>query len=393
MLHVIREYALERLEAVGAAGERVGAAGGRPEAEALRRAHAAWMLDLGERAEPELTGPAAGAWLGRLERDHDNLRAALGWARERGEAEIGLRLVASIWRFWLARGHLREGRAWLEGLLALAPGGATGNVGADAGREHPVPDRVRARALRAGGSLAESQGDIDAARTWLEAAAALGRAAGDPRTAASALNVLGIIARQQDDLPRAAARYEESLALMREVGDRRGGAVALHNLGGVAIREGDLARAAAHYEEALALLREVGDREGVAACLLNLGEVARRRGEVARAAELQREALALSWAVGDRRQCAEGLEQLANTAGVAGHGGRAARLLGAASALRETLGSPQPPPERADTERDVATARADIGEERWAAAFAAGRALALEGAIAEALGEAGAAED
>src|SRR5262249_19994377 len=100
MLHVIRAYALERLEASD---------GGR-EAEALRQAHAAYFLALAERAEPELTGPAAAIWLDRLEREHDNLRAALGWARTWGDggAETGLRLVGALWRFWWARGHLRE---------------------------------------------------------------------------------------------------------------------------------------------------------------------------------------------------------------------------------------------------------------------------------------------
>jgi predicted ATPase len=97
LLQVIREYALERLQASG-------------EAEVLRRAHAEALLALAERAEPELTRPAAGAWFDRLEREYDNLRAALGWAREQGEAESGLRLVAALYRFWWVRGHLREGR-------------------------------------------------------------------------------------------------------------------------------------------------------------------------------------------------------------------------------------------------------------------------------------------
>jgi predicted ATPase/class 3 adenylate cyclase len=361
LLHVIREYALERLEASG-------------EAEAARRAHAGFVLDLVERAEPELTGPAAGAWLDRLEREHDNLRAALSWARERGEAETGLRVAAAVWRFWAARGHLREGRTWVEGLLAVGTG-----------RE--VPDRVRARALLAGGALAKYQGDAAAAVSWLEQAVALGRPAGDPRTTASALNALGIIAREQDAPERAAEHYAASLALMREVGDRRGIAVGLLNLGVSAYDQHDLDRAAASYSEALALLREVGDREHVAVCLGNLGEVARDRGEVAEAAARGREALALDWALGERRRCAEVLEHLASTAGVARQGERAARLLGAATALREALGIPQPANERADVERLVAAARAAAGEAAWAAAWAAGHALALEEVVAEELGE------
>jgi non-specific serine/threonine protein kinase len=366
MLHVIREYALERLEASG-------------EAEAVRGAHAADMVALAERAEPELRGPEAAAWLDRLEREHDNLRAALGWARERGDAETGLRLAAALWDFWVGRGHLREGRAWVEAVEALASGSAgTAGGGMVA---------VRARALHGGGSLAKWLGDITTAQRWQEEAAALGRSAGDSRTTARALSALGVIARQERNLERATVCFAESLALARELGDRRGIATGLVNLGNVAADQGTLERARAHFMEALALFRQMGDREGAAICLGNLGETVRIQGEAAQAEALGREALALFWEMGDARRCAEGLEELARTAAAAARGARAARLLGAAAALRETLGAPQPPHERADTERDVAAARAALGEEAWAAALAAGQALSLKEVVAEALGE------
>src|SRR5262249_37376633 len=158
----------------------------------------------------------------------------------------------------------------------------------------------------------------------------------------------------------------------------------LANLADIAVWQGDLEQAAA-TAEALALFRQVGDRGNVAACLLSLGWVARMRGEVAQAEALERETLALAWELGDPHRCAEALEQLATTAGAAGQGKRAARLLGVATALRETLGAPQPQPDQTDTEQAVAAARAALGEVRWAAAYAAGRALPLEEAIAEAL--------
>jgi predicted ATPase/class 3 adenylate cyclase len=367
MLQVIREYALERLEASG-------------EAEALRRAHADYFLALAERMEPPLQGPETGAGLGRLEREYDNLRAALGWAQERGEAEIGLRLVAALREFWNARGHLREGRAWVEGLLALAVGDPDDIKSA----ARAVSTGVRARALFTGGSLAMWQGDYAVAKRWLEEAEALGRATGDRWMEARALNALGTLAAHEENLERAAARWADSLALMRALGDQRGIAIALHNLGNIAAYQGDLERAAASFKEAVSLARQEGDQQGVALGLSNLGAVARMGGEVAQAEALLREALTLLWKLGDLRACAGGLEELASTAGVAGQGERAARLLGSAAALRETLDAPPPAPWQAEVEQAVAAARTALGEEAWAAAFAAGRAMTLEQAIAEA---------
>ena len=328
------------------------------------------------RAEPELTGSDAGTWLDRLESEHDNLRTALDWLWKQGEVETGLRVVAAVFRFWMVRGHLREGRMWAERLLALGP--------KDAGAGFAG---IRARALRAAGVLALYQGDDAAAGSWLEQAAALGREVGDSRTVANALSSLGVLMLGQHNLARADAYLEESLALMRAVGGRRDVASVLTNLGIAVYFQGDLARTADVFTEALAVSRQVSDRDLVATNLANLSSVALRQGEVDKAEALGREALALYWELADQRRCAVGLEELASSAGMAGLSERAARLLGAASALREALGTPQPPQEQAETEQATAAARSTLGEAAWAAAFAAGRALPLERAIAEALDE------
>jgi predicted ATPase/class 3 adenylate cyclase len=367
MLQVIREYALEQLEGSG-------------EAEALRREHAACCLALAEQAEPELTGPEQGAWLERLEGEHDNLRAALAWAQTRGAVETGLRLVSALVGFWVRRGHLREGRAWADRLLSL-------DVANTAETTQSAVEPRRARALYAGGDLALWQGDFAVAGSWLEQALASAQAADDPRTTAHILFDQGVLANRQGDQARSMARFEESLALCREADDRYGAALALGGLGNVAVYKGDLVWAAAAFTEALALARQVGDRRNIALCLLNLGWVARKRGVLAQAAAQYREALVMFQELGDPRRYAEALEELAATAGAAGQGERAARGLGAAAALRETIGVPLPPDEWADMEEAVAPARAAVGEDAWAAAFAAGKALTLEQAIAEALGE------
>jgi hypothetical protein len=135
------------------------------------------------------------------------------------------------------------------------------------------------------------------------------------------------------------------------------------------------------------LARAAGDRASITVVLGNLGWVARKRGAVAQAVALTREALAVAWELGDPRRCADALEYLAAAAGVAGQGARAARLWGAAAAVRETLGAPLISDDQADLEQAATPARVALGETAWAAAFAAGHALSLSAAVAEALGE------
>ena len=393
MLETIREYALERLDEGG-------------EAEATRRAHARFFLALAEAAAPRLLGPEQAAWLGRLAAEHDNLRAALAWAIAR-DPDQALRLAGGLWRFWEVRGHLAEGRGWLE--RALAAGGAA--------------PRMRATALNGAGNLAWAQGDLARADELHAAALALRRELGDAGGVAASLSNLGLVAHVRGDLARAAALYDEALALdrergdragiagtlnnladvarirgqlgraaalwaealalRRELGDKRGVAAALDNLGLAVGAQGDLGRAAALHTEAVALQREVGDRQGLAHALNNLGGTVSARGDLARAAALYDEALALSVELGDRLGVARGLEGLAAAAaGSRPH--QTARLLGAAEALRESLGTPLPPGERAVHDRRVAEAHARLGAAAFAAAWGAGQALSLEEAVAAA---------
>ena len=141
MLETIRAYAQEQLAASG-------------ETEIARDAHAAFFLALAEAAAPRLHGPEQLSWLERLETEHDNLRAALAWSLERGETETALRLTGALGAFWRVRGHLSEGRAWLDRALA---GGTAGGGGA-----------LRAKALQEAGTLAWCQGDYGAATALLE---------------------------------------------------------------------------------------------------------------------------------------------------------------------------------------------------------------------------------
>jgi non-specific serine/threonine protein kinase len=400
LLETVRAYSREHLAASG-------------EEATTRSRHLDWCVALAEEAEPRLRGPDQGVWLDRLEREHDNLRVALGWARESGDVELGLRLAGAVRRFWEVRGYVSEGWGWFEALLP----------GADA-----TPAAARASALHGAGTLARDQGDYDRAAALHEEGLALRRALGDKLGIAASLNNLGGVAYYQGDYGRAAALMEESLALKRELGDTWGIANSLGNLGVVAYYQGDYGRAATLYEEALALQREVGDTWGIANSLGNLGDVAARQGDHGRAATLYEEALALGRELGVTRGSAsllyylgvvtyrqgeygraaalltEGLllsrdldarnlralvEAIAWVAAARGQALRAARLAGGAEALWESLGVRVPPDEQADHEADheqaVQVMRAALGEEAFATAWAEGRALSLDQAMALAL--------
>ena len=404
LLETLRQYAAEQLAAFA------------HEAVAVRGRHLAWCVALAEEAAPQLSGPDQGAWLARLEREHDNLRAALALARERAEAELGLRLVGGLWRFWLRRGYLTEGRGWLEGALV------SGGQGLDA---------LRARALIGAGVLAGQQGDHERAAFLFEEALTLYRARGDTQGSADALHNLGIVAKMRRDYRRAATLHEEALALRRTLGDSIGVAASLTNLGIVAYRQGEYRRAAALHEEALALYRALGDTQGTAGSLGNLGNVVHLRGDHLLSTALHEEALALERALGDkigiatslhnlglvtyergdygrldallgeglllsrdlgvRELLAEGLELAAWVVAVRGEMGTAASLGGAAEALRDMLGISLPPGYLANHNRTGHALQVALGAGAFTAAWAEGRALSLEQAIAKALaGRAGA---
>ncbi|MDQ5852092.1 MAG: tetratricopeptide repeat protein, partial [Chloroflexota bacterium] len=368
MLETIHEYAWERLQARG-------------EADVLRQRHAEYFLALAERAEPELTGPLLGAWLLRLEAEHGNLRTALQWVLETGAVELALRLGGALWRFWDWRGHWREGRRWLEAVLE---------------RGNALPATLRVKAVLGAGSFALNQCDYGRAQALLEESLALFRELGDTRGTGSTLNLLGQQATMQGDYGRAQVLFEESLALFRELGDKERISVVLNNLGVAADDQGDYATARACYEESLALAEEVGDTYGVLSVLVNLGLTTLNQHDFAGAKLRFQKTLVQArekrGAEVGIAYCLEGLAAVAGALATAPeHGAWAAWLFGAAEVLRERLGSPLYAAERAKYEEHVAAARAQLGEAAWEAAWAEGRAMPLEQAIAYALEEAASA--
>ena len=350
MLETVREYAVERFEAT--AGD-----------EPLRKRHAEYFLAFVEQASGQLTGPQQRTWLERLEREHDNLRAALDWAVEQPEPELTLRLAGALGRFWEVHGHLNEGQRRLEKALS---------------RCTTASPSIRSAALQAAGILAFVRGDYDRAVALHEESLALRRTLADRAGIAASLHNLSRVRIYQGDREGAETMCAESLALRRELGDVRGIALSLNTLGVIARNRADHVRARTLYEESLALFRQIGDRWGTGLLLNNLARVARDVGDWAGAGARCTESLELFQEVGDRHGISWVLGNLAIVASSAGDWERSARLFGAAEAQRDSVGASvlsMSPAERGIYEAARSTARAKLGEQTFARLEAEGRAM------------------
>jgi len=397
LLATIREFALERLVARGEAAE-------------LERRHAAHYSDQAVAAEAALVGQRQREAAEELNREHDNIRAALAWL----ETNDGPRMAAAcsaLWRFWYVRCHFEEGRRWLVRALATSDGEETlvfANLLSGAAtlalaqsdhaqaadlyerslalRRRLGDDDGVARTLNNLGNVALKRGEYALGAAQYEEATALFRQRGAGRAVlATMLNNLGLAVLYLGEAQRARSTFEEALAQARAAGDVRMVAYALNNLGLALLGEGLYDRARRTFEESLSLQRELGSREGAAASLNNLGLVALRQGHMHESASHLGESLALRQDLGDRVGIAACLEGLACLAAARGEPRRAALLAGAAAGLRRSLGAPAAPHEQAIYAVSLEPARRDLGEQDYAGAFAEGEALSLEAALDEAL--------
>ncbi len=503
MLETIREYGLECLRESG-------------EANLCQRAHALFYLALAEQAEPHLKGAQQVRWWRCLEREQENLRAALAWLIGEEEGELALRLGGALWWFWNIRGYWSEGWRWLEVILglpqaqertvwrakALQGAGefafrlrnpAAGSLAEESvaiyrevgdqrglvvslvglgrarstlekgglltisrvvsGQDQSLVGLGRARstqndsrafrtpheeslrlarevgdpwilayALRNFGDSLGYSGDLKSARLCFEESALLYRALKDHRALAGTLLELVDAALSEQNLVQAATLAQESLALARSLDNRPDIAWALYWLAVIQSLQGESAQAVVQLEESLALAREQGFKPRIGQIQLTLGNILLSRGDAAMASSLAEKSLALSREIGSPEHIAESLWLLARVAAVhgdyaiararyeqslaiakegnykwniafyleglagvvaaQGEPAWAAQLWGAAESLREVTGSPIPPVERADYERSIAAARNQLGEKSFAAAWAEGRTLAPEQALA-----------
>jgi predicted ATPase len=358
LLETIREYAAERLDDCG-------------EAEELRRRHVEHFLALAEEAHPNVRDEwlrGGREWLDRLEREHDNLRAAFDRLEASGETELALRLAGALSAFWESRGHVPEGRRRLERAL----------------RAEERPTAVRARALNGAADMAALGGDPGTGRLRAKEALTLHRMLGDALGTAESLQKLGYAIVEEGDPARARPLLEESIRIFRELGEEHYALWTTRTLAWTYHEGGDLQRARALHEDNLRRARELGNDPLEAALLGSLAMIAVRQGRVQDARSMLKEKLPIWRNVDDRLEIAVGLCQVAHTLVAVGRAGTAVRLLSCSEALREEIGGSESWVARMN-EETLATIRTQLDEAAFAEAWEQGRALTLDEAVALAL--------
>ncbi len=319
MLETIRQFALEKLVASNYHEE-------------VSHRHAAYFLQFAEEAEPKLRGFEQMQWLHELEMAHDNLRAALQWALQRPaalapEIELGVKLASTLWWFWWRRGHLLEGRRWLETALTKS---WVARIW--------LPPPILAKCVHALGGLAYHMSDYEVAKENWDKSLKLKEELGDKVGMSYALNNLGEMAQRQGDYRAALLLHHQSLELKRQTGDRWGTAYSLNEIGTISQRQGDYAQAKTLLEEGLALFEETGHRHGVARSYHNLGKVALCLGDYHEATALHQRSQAEFVQLGERGGLADGLNSLGLLALFAGQAAQARALLQESLAIFQEVG-------------------------------------------------------
>jgi predicted ATPase len=360
MLDTIREYAAEQLLSAG-------------EQEMCRRQHCSYYVDLAEHAEGALQDRNQRVWYARLEREQDNLRAALDWLLRASEAELALRLAGALWRFWQQHGDIREGREWLEaGLIAAKTAGQS------------IPEQVSAKAYWGGSWLAYYQGDYAQSKALSMEYLALAQGFGDTLGIRNALTGIGMSALAAGSHAEAMATLQEALDVCEPLGNIWHRATSFLNLGTACMLAGELPRATALFQEALTLYIERGDEVFTARTQQHLGFVELLRGEYEHAETLFTQSLLAFVELGEQPGIADGLDAAAATRAATGQPRQAGQLIGAATVLRDRLGMVPLPYLRPIWQQFVVQATAQLGESEWAVAMEEGRAVSLQNAIASA---------
>ncbi len=359
LMETIRQYAQDRLRESSHEAE-------------CRSGHLAAFVAFAEEAYPELRGPDQRTWLDRLEAEHDNFRAALTWSVS-ANAEVGLRLAATLARFWAFHSHLAEARTWLTRLLDAVP--STSRT------------IHRVKALSMAGYMAMVQRDHAVAEAFCEQAIILARELNDLPQLAVVANNLSYVLIEQARFAEAEPLLQESIAVCRVIGDRERLANNLVNLGVVMRARGDRVAALTLFEESLALARDTGNRHLVATTLDTLNRDALLQGNLRAAEAHLRETITIFDGLGDRGGVANALEGFALLASAKDASRRAARMWGAAERLRDEVGAPIRLHDQAEHNRLASSARTACGDDAFDEAWREGREMSHEEAMNYAIGD------
>lgn len=353
MLETLHEYAWERLEASG-------------EAETMRRLHAEYFVELVERAEPELRLAQQLRWSQQLEVEQENIRAVFEWSLRCGDVALGVRLAGALLLFWWDYGFHGEGVRWTQQLLP---------------RLNEMEVRYHPKFLISAAQMIQFS-SLEAANRLLVEALRISRELGDAQHAAWALVFLGYTMLEQ---PESAIRVvEEGLLLFRELNHKPGIAQAL-NIIGVIARASDHDRARSALEECLAICQQTGETYRICRVLFNLGVIAQHDGDHERVLSLMNHALRLAVEIRFVSGIAGMLSIFSASISALGQSQRAACLLGWSEAVFERRGAFLQRHDKLEYDRNLAIVRAQLDDATFAAAWAEGRAMTLEQAVAHAL--------
>lgn len=355
MLETIRAFGQERL-----AKSR--------EADAIGRSHAAYFLDFAENLHPNRVEHQERVEhrVRRVEEDLANIRAALAWLAERGDAQHLLRLTAAMAVYWHLRTHFREGRDWLERALDAAP---------------DAPTRSRGQALAGLALILWAQSHYEQATAAARESLTIAESCGDIELAANALHVLGMAAEIQDLWTEAEQHLTLACERWRVLDAKAEEAWALTLLCRVAAGLGNNSLAAQYAEQALSLFREVGHPTGSATALSRLAEIARWRGDDQHAAAAFHEALQIYAETGDRWLITLPLAGLADLAAAHDQVPAAATLVGFLDAFAQETGAPLLSAARLSRDRAERGATAHFGDARSVTFLEAGRTASLAEAV------------
>jgi predicted ATPase/DNA-binding CsgD family transcriptional regulator/DNA-binding XRE family transcriptional regulator len=364
MMDTLRQYAWKQLEQTG-------------RADVLRARHSDWFVDQADRAMQAARGPTEAQEFARLEADLANLRIALDLVVSGPNmSERNAGVAARLWWFWQMNGHYREGREYLERLIAHS-------------RETLSP-ATRADVLHGAAMLAWNQrypADLEVSRRYHEDALAIRRALGDATAIGRSLGGLARTLRDLGDSETARQLLEDLVQLQEAAGDRFGVARTLNALGLSALGRHDFPLAMEYFAKSLDVSRELQDPSGIATEVGNMASLAYEQGDLQWAEALSREALAMRRDLGGRWSLFAIFDVMAGLAARRNQPQRAARLFGASDRVRYEAGQTlerRPPFGRARYLDDIATAGSKLGMTEFETARAAGRAMSVEDAIAEA---------